>query len=167
MVGVGPKPLSVRGEYASDASQARAGYRSFGKNLPRAAGSIFIGSLDRSGKTTMRAFLASHPNIAIPAVGSNMWTYFYGQFGDLAHRENYAIVRYEAFAERPLETIRDICAFVGEDFAAPTGDALRAVSFTRQETTGPNADTARRLAAEISLSSSMPAGSCVLSNTLR
>ena len=43
---------------------------------------IYIGGLDRCGKTTMRAFLASHPRIAIPAVGSNMWTYFYGQYGD-------------------------------------------------------------------------------------
>lgn len=53
---------------------------------PLAAGAgdpIYIGGLDRSGKTTMAAFLASHPNIAIPAVGSNMWTYFYGQYGDL------------------------------------------------------------------------------------
>lgn len=53
-----------------------------------ASGPIYIGGLDRSGKTTLRAFLASHPNIAIPAVGSNMWTYFYGQFGDLGRPEN-------------------------------------------------------------------------------
>ncbi len=36
----------------------------------------------------MRAFLASHPNISIPAVGSNMWTYFYNRFGDLADDGN-------------------------------------------------------------------------------
>ena len=52
-------------------------------------GPIYIGGLDRSGKTTMRAFLASHPNIAIPAVGSNMWSYFYGQYGDLRERANF------------------------------------------------------------------------------
>ena len=52
-------------------------------------GPIFIGGPDRCGKTTMRAFLASHPNIAIPAVGSNMWTYFYGQYGDLADDQNF------------------------------------------------------------------------------
>lgn len=52
-------------------------------------GPIYIGGLDRSGKTTMRAFLASHPNIAIPAVGSNMWTYFYGQYGDLSQSHNF------------------------------------------------------------------------------
>lgn len=50
---------------------------------------IYIGGLDRSGKTTLRAFLHSHPNIAIPAVGSNMWTYFYNQYGDLAVEENF------------------------------------------------------------------------------
>lgn len=52
-------------------------------------GPIYIGGLDRSGKTTLRAFLVSHPNIAIPAVGSNMWTYFYGQYGDLGQRDNF------------------------------------------------------------------------------
>ena len=52
-------------------------------------GPIYIGGLDRSGKTTMRAFLASHPNIAIPDVGSNMWTYFYGQYGDLSQKDNF------------------------------------------------------------------------------
>lgn len=63
-------------------------------------GPIYIGGLDRSGKTTMRAFLASHPNIAIPAVGSNMWTYFYGQFGNLHKPANFerclnALLRYK------------------------------------------------------------------------
>jgi len=50
---------------------------------------VYIGGLDRSGKTTMAAYLASHPDIAIPAVGSNMWTYFYGRFGDLGRRRNF------------------------------------------------------------------------------
>lgn len=36
----------------------------------------------------MHAFLTSHPNISIPAVGSNMWTYFYGRFGDLGRPDN-------------------------------------------------------------------------------
>ena len=49
---------------------------------------IFIGGPDRCGKTSLRACLVSHPNISIPAVGSNMWTYFYGQYGDLRHDEN-------------------------------------------------------------------------------
>jgi hypothetical protein len=50
---------------------------------------IYVGGLDRCGKTTMSAYLTSHSRIAIPAVGSNMWTYFYGQFGDLADPANF------------------------------------------------------------------------------
>lgn len=53
------------------------------------AGPVYVGGLDRSGKTTMAAYLASHPDIAIPAVGSNMWTYFYGRFGDLSDPANF------------------------------------------------------------------------------
>ncbi len=53
------------------------------------SGPIFIGGPDRCGKTTMRAFLVSHPNISIPPVGSNMWTYFYGQYGDMSQQNNF------------------------------------------------------------------------------
>jgi hypothetical protein len=63
-------------------------------------GPIFIGGPDRCGKTTLRAFLVSHPRISIPAVGSNMWTYFYGQYGDLSQKNNFerclqAMIRYK------------------------------------------------------------------------
>jgi hypothetical protein len=37
----------------------------------------------------MQGFLVSHPNISIPAVGSNMWTYFYRRYGDLSQRNNF------------------------------------------------------------------------------
>lgn len=37
----------------------------------------------------MQAFLVSHPRLSIPDVGSNMWTYFYGQYGDLGTEENF------------------------------------------------------------------------------
>jgi hypothetical protein len=63
-------------------------------------GPVYVGGLDRSGKTTMSAFLGSHPDIAIPGVGSNMWTYFFGRFGDLAEPANFercldAMLRYK------------------------------------------------------------------------
>jgi O-antigen/teichoic acid export membrane protein len=51
-------------------------------------GPVFVGGLDRSGKSTMSAFLTSHSSIAVPEIGTNMWTYFYGRFGDLAATEN-------------------------------------------------------------------------------
>src|SRR5687767_4249567 len=59
------------------------------ENKIMADGPIYIGGLDRCGKTTMQAFLSSHPRIAIPHVGSNLWRYFYGQYGDLAYKANF------------------------------------------------------------------------------
>lgn len=53
------------------------------------AGPVYIGGPDRCGKTTLAAFLTSHPRIAVPDVGSNMWTYFYDRYGDLAIDENF------------------------------------------------------------------------------
>lgn len=64
------------------------------------SGPIFIGGPDRCGKTSLRACLVSHPRISIPSVGSNMWSYFYGQYGDLGRPENLerclaALLRYK------------------------------------------------------------------------
>lgn len=53
------------------------------------AGPIFIGGTDRAGKTLLAAILSSHPRVAIPAVGSNMWTLFYRRFGDLSDPRNF------------------------------------------------------------------------------
>jgi hypothetical protein len=76
-------------------------------------GPIIIGGPDRCGKTLLRALLVSHPNIAIPAVGSNYWTFFYGQFGDLGQPENFerclaAMLRYKhaLFLQPDAERIR-------------------------------------------------------------
>jgi hypothetical protein len=77
-------------------------------------GPVFIGGLDRSGKTTLRAYLHSHPRICIPPWGSNMWTYFYQQYGDLRDRENFercldAMLHYKhvRLLEPDAELIRD------------------------------------------------------------
>jgi hypothetical protein len=76
-------------------------------------GPIIIGGPDRCGKTLLRALLVSHPNIAIPAVGSNYWTFFYGQFGDLGRPENFerclaAMLRYKhaVFLQPDADRIR-------------------------------------------------------------
>jgi hypothetical protein len=67
---------------------------------PTANGPIFIGGPDRSGKTLLAAILGSHSEIAIPIVGSNLWPFFYGRFGDLARDRNFerclaALLRYK------------------------------------------------------------------------
>lgn len=76
-------------------------------------GPIFIGGPDRCGKTTMQAFLVSHPRISIPNVGSNMWTYFYGQFGDLGKGNNF---------ERCLESM---LAYKHVRYLQPDPDRIR------------------------------------------
>lgn len=54
-------------------------------NLPR--GPIFIGGVERSGTSLLYALLGSHPNIAMTR-RTNLWPYFYRQYGDLAEPEN-------------------------------------------------------------------------------
>ncbi|MCB0190941.1 MAG: sulfotransferase [Anaerolineae bacterium] len=51
-------------------------------------GPIFVAGLERSGTSLMFALLASHPNIAMTR-RTNMWTYFYNQYGDLSQPDNF------------------------------------------------------------------------------
>jgi hypothetical protein len=51
-------------------------------------GPIFIAGLERSGTSLIFALLASHPDIAMTR-RTNLWTHFYGQYGDLAEPENF------------------------------------------------------------------------------
>lgn len=49
---------------------------------------IFIAGPDRSGTTLMYALLASHPDISMVR-RTNMWRYFYGQYGDMSVPEDF------------------------------------------------------------------------------
>jgi len=49
---------------------------------------IFIGGLDRSGKTLLRLALSAHPNIALTR-RTHMWTDFYNRYGDLTDLANF------------------------------------------------------------------------------
>jgi hypothetical protein len=51
-------------------------------------GPIFIAGLERSGTSLIYALLASHPNIAMTR-RTNLWTYFYNQYGDLSKPKNF------------------------------------------------------------------------------
>jgi hypothetical protein len=46
-----------------------------------------LAGLERSGTSLIFALLASHPNIAMTR-RTNLWTHFYGQYGDLADDAN-------------------------------------------------------------------------------
>jgi hypothetical protein len=48
---------------------------------------VFVAGLERSGTSLMYALLASHPRIAMTR-RTNLWTHFYGQYGDLAGDAN-------------------------------------------------------------------------------
>jgi hypothetical protein len=63
-------------------------------------GPIFVGGLSRSGKTLLCSLLASHPNIAMPLKESNLWSFFYRRYGNLANNDNFehclaAMLRYK------------------------------------------------------------------------
>jgi hypothetical protein len=51
-------------------------------------GPIFVGGMGRTGKTLMRFLLSSHPDIVFSR-RTNMWTYFYGRYGDLGRGDNF------------------------------------------------------------------------------
>jgi hypothetical protein len=51
-------------------------------------GPIFVAGLERSGTSLMYALLATHPGLAMTR-RTNMWTYFYDQYGDLSQPANF------------------------------------------------------------------------------
>ncbi len=48
---------------------------------------VYVAGLERTGTSLMYALLASHPSVAMTR-RTNLWTYFYGQFGDLGDPAN-------------------------------------------------------------------------------
>ena len=72
-------------------------------------GPIFVGGLERTGTSLIYALLASHPNLAMTR-RTNWWTYFDGQYGNLADDANLdrcltAMMRYRR--HRKLEPDSD------------------------------------------------------------
>lgn len=49
---------------------------------------VYIAGPERSGTSLIYALLGSHPDIAMTR-RTNLWTHFYGQYGDLAQPENF------------------------------------------------------------------------------
>ena len=51
-------------------------------------GPVYVAGLERSGTSLMFALLASHPQLAMTR-RTNLWTYFYKQYGDLSQQANF------------------------------------------------------------------------------
>lgn len=66
---------------------------------------IFITGADRSGTSLMYALLASHPAISMVR-RTNMWRWFYGQFGDLAKPENFERCLHTMLRYKRLDVLR-------------------------------------------------------------
>jgi hypothetical protein len=70
-------------------------------------GPIFIAGVERSGTSLLYALLASHPNIAMTR-RTNLWAYYYKQYGDLSEAENLerclrSMMRYTRLAPLQLD----------------------------------------------------------------
>lgn len=103
-----------------------------------ARGPIFVAGLERSGTSLLYALLASHPRIAMTR-RTNLWTHFYGQFGDLARPANFerclaTMLRYRRIRVLELDpdelrrafwrgppTYARLFGLVGEQYAARLG----------------------------------------------
>lgn len=81
-------------------------------------GPIFIAGTDRAGKTLLSAILSSHPRISVPAVGSNLWTLFYGRFGDLADPEAFERCLAELLAYKHISYLTPDVQRLRDDFRA-------------------------------------------------
>lgn len=99
---------------------------------------IYIAGPERSGTSLIYALLGSHPNIAMTR-RTNLWTHFYGQYGDLSRPENFErclammlrykrVVRLEPDPERIRRefmagnrTYAALFALLGEHFAERHG----------------------------------------------
>jgi hypothetical protein len=89
-----------------------------GAHEPTSHPPFFIGGLDRVGKTLLRSLLVAHPDISVPAVGSNMWTLFFGRFGSLADRDNLERCLSEMLRYRHVAFLQPDVARIRRELAA-------------------------------------------------
>lgn len=91
---------------------------------------IFIGGLDRTGKTLLRLMLSSHPNIAI-ARRTYLWTKFYNRYGDLSNPGNFERCLADILALRSMRIINPNSKMIRKEFESvvPTYGNLFAIIY--------------------------------------
>jgi hypothetical protein len=93
-------------------------------------GPIFIGGLDRSGKTPLRLMLTSHPHIAMSR-RTYMWTRFYNRFGDLSQPDNFERCLTAMLRHKPMRVLKPEPERIRREFqeAEPTYGRLFALFY--------------------------------------
>lgn len=99
-------------------------------------GPIFIAGLERSGTSLIYALLASHPNLAMTR-RTNLWTYFYNQYGDLSREENFErclkdLMRYKRLVPVGLDAQKLRSDFQGGEKSYPRLFALIEEQYARR-----------------------------------
>jgi hypothetical protein len=78
-------------------------------------GPIFIGGMERSGKTYMRLMLSTHPNFVISR-RTNMWPSFYNKYGELKHRENFERCLEAMLRQKHIHSLQPDAGRIQRDF---------------------------------------------------
>lgn len=92
------------------------------------AGPIFIGGLDRSGKTPLRLALSAHPRIAL---GRRIyfWTQIYNRYGDLGNPQNFERCLSDLLTKKSIRFLQVDADALRQQFAQgePTYERLLAL----------------------------------------
>jgi Sulfotransferase family len=68
-------------------------------------GPIFVGGLERSGKSLMRLSLSAHPDLAMTR-RTYMWPRFYKRFGDLSQPDNFERCLSAMLRHKPMQILK-------------------------------------------------------------
>jgi hypothetical protein len=81
----------------------------------QARGPIFVGGLDRSGKTALRLALSAHPQIAMSR-RTYMWTHFYHRYGDLRQPQNFERCLAAMLRHKPMRVLQPDAERIRREF---------------------------------------------------
>jgi len=77
---------------------------------------IFLGGLDRTGKTLMRLMLTSHSNIAITR-RTYLWSKYYNKFGDLSQVENFNLCLDAILGSKSIQYLEPVEESIRSEFS--------------------------------------------------
>ena len=78
-------------------------------------GPIFIGGLDRSGKTLLRLSLSAHPNLALTR-RTYLWPRFFNRYGDLSRGDNFERCLRAMLQRKPIQVLQPDAERIRREF---------------------------------------------------